>query len=141
MSRFAHLDLPLRRRLARDLRSLREDWQATTIFVSHDHEEAFRLASRVAVMDAGKIQQFASPDSIRTTPGQSGRWLTLCSNESASAPHRLAGHERRPGGSLVDRDLNHLNGRDGAIPRIRGRLFDLSYHVHSLGHLAEDRVS
>lgn len=65
---FAHLDLPLRRQLARELLVLREDWNATTIFVTHDHEEAARLADRVAVMHAGKIQQFDQSDRIRAKP-------------------------------------------------------------------------
>jgi len=65
---FSHLDAHLRRQLRQELLELRPKWQATWLFVTHDQREALMLGDRVAVMNAGQIQQFATPDQIRTEP-------------------------------------------------------------------------
>jgi ABC-type Fe3+/spermidine/putrescine transport system ATPase subunit len=40
----------------------------TTIFVTHDQEEAFALADLVAVMNAGQIEQYGAPQEVRRAP-------------------------------------------------------------------------
>lgn len=65
---FSHLDPRLRRQLRQELRKLRQDWQATTLFVTHDQREALLLGDRVAVMKDGAIQQFDRPDVISQSP-------------------------------------------------------------------------
>ncbi len=65
---FGALDATVRRQLRRWLRKLHERIRVTTIFVTHDQEEALEVADRIAVMNAGKIEQFASPEEVYEQP-------------------------------------------------------------------------
>ena len=65
---FSHLDAHLRKQLRQELLELRQNWQATWLFVTHDQREAMMLGDRVAVMNEGRIQQFSTPDQIRDEP-------------------------------------------------------------------------
>ena len=65
---FGALDAVVRRDLRRWLRQLHEDMAITTIFVTHDQEEAFELADRVVVMNAGRICQEGTPIEIYRAP-------------------------------------------------------------------------
>ncbi|SEN85836.1 sulfate transport system ATP-binding protein [Paracoccus alcaliphilus] len=65
---FGALDAQVRRDLRRWLRGVHEASQTTTIFVTHDQEEAFELADRVVVMGAGRIEQIGHPDEIYDHP-------------------------------------------------------------------------
>ena len=65
---FGALDAKVRRELRRWLRRLHETIQVTTIFVTHDQEEALELSDRVAVMRSGQIEQFATPQQIYDHP-------------------------------------------------------------------------
>jgi ABC-type Fe3+/spermidine/putrescine transport system ATPase subunit len=51
------LDRNLRERLVRDLRQILREQHLTAIYVTHDQEEAFAIADRVVVMNAGKVEQ------------------------------------------------------------------------------------
>ena len=62
------LDRKLRERMQRDLRQLQQGLGITTIFVTHDQEEALILSDRVAVMSDGKIVQIGSPREIYEHP-------------------------------------------------------------------------
>jgi len=65
---FGALDAVVRRDLRRWLRQLHEEMAITTIFVTHDQEEAFELADRVVVMNAGRICQEGTPIEIYRAP-------------------------------------------------------------------------
>jgi len=65
---FGALDATVRRELRRWLRKLHERIRVTSIFVTHDQEEALEVADRVAVMNAGRIEQFASPEEVYERP-------------------------------------------------------------------------
>lgn len=62
------LDEPLRDRLRLELHTLTRELGLTVIHVTHDRSEALALADRVAVLDAGKIQQIDTPTALLTTP-------------------------------------------------------------------------
>jgi ABC-type Fe3+/spermidine/putrescine transport system ATPase subunit len=62
------LDRALRERLLEDLRDILRASGQTTLYVTHDQEEAFALADRVAVMHSGKIAQVGSPVEIYSRP-------------------------------------------------------------------------
>lgn len=62
------LDTALRRRLSEELRRILTETHTTAVYVTHDQEEAFTVADRVAVMSAGKILQLAAPDEIWNRP-------------------------------------------------------------------------
>ena len=66
---FGALDAKVRRELRRGAaRSIHNDLGLTSIFVTHDHEEAFTLADRVALLNAGRIEQFAQPLEMTAAP-------------------------------------------------------------------------
>src|SRR5258705_2732337 len=58
----SHLDASARQRVRRELKVLQPAFRYTTIVVTHDQGEALSLADRLAVMDAGVVQQFGTPD-------------------------------------------------------------------------------
>ncbi|WP_083648795.1 ABC transporter ATP-binding protein [Cellulosimicrobium sp. CUA-896] len=62
------LDRGLRERLAQDLRDALRATGTTAVFVTHDHDEAFTVADRVAVMDAGRLLQVAPPEELWRAP-------------------------------------------------------------------------
>ena len=64
----ANLDRLLREELVGELRRILKQLHLTTIFVTHDQEEAFALADRVAVMRAGRIEQVAAPAQLYRQP-------------------------------------------------------------------------
>jgi sulfate transport system ATP-binding protein len=68
---FGALDAVVRRDLRRWLRQLHEEMNITTLFVTHDQEEAFDLADRVVIMNGGKICQQGTPIEIYQTPSNS----------------------------------------------------------------------
>jgi ABC-type sugar transport system ATPase subunit len=65
---FAHLDAPLRRELRRELLRLHREQNLTTLLVTHDQAEALALGDRVAVMNAGRIEQIGPPTELRDRP-------------------------------------------------------------------------
>ncbi|MEJ3657527.1 ABC transporter ATP-binding protein [Actinomycetes bacterium KLBMP 9759] len=64
----SHLDAAQRQRVRRELKELQREFGYTTIVVTHDQQEALSLADRMAVMDAGLIQQFGTPDEVFDRP-------------------------------------------------------------------------
>src|ERR1041385_4879639 len=65
---FGALDATVRRELRRWLRRLHDEMNLTSVFVTHDQEEALELADRVAVMSEGKIEQVGTPDDVYHRP-------------------------------------------------------------------------
>jgi iron(III) transport system ATP-binding protein len=66
---FSNLDAKLRERARTWLSSLQRDLGLTTLFVTHDQDEALSLSDRVAVMDHGTILQIGTPRAIYRRPG------------------------------------------------------------------------
>ncbi|MCK1469926.1 ABC transporter ATP-binding protein [Bradyrhizobium sp. CW10] len=65
---FSNLDAQLRARLREDLRNLIRNLEMTTLFVTHDQEEALTLADRIVVMNKGAVEQVGSPEEIYDAP-------------------------------------------------------------------------
>ncbi len=65
---FGALDARVRRDLRRWLRRLHDDMGITTIFVTHDQEEALELADRIVVMNEGRIEQSGTPEEVYDHP-------------------------------------------------------------------------
>jgi sulfate transport system ATP-binding protein len=65
---FGALDAKVRKELRRWLRRLHESMQLTSIFVTHDQEEALELADKVVIMNQGLIEQVGSPEEVYHTP-------------------------------------------------------------------------
>jgi len=64
----SNLDATLRLEMRAELRRLHETFGTTIVFVSHDQWEAMTLATTIAVMSAGQMQQVGTPDEIYATP-------------------------------------------------------------------------
>ena len=62
------LDKKLREEMQIELKQLQRKLGITTIFVTHDQEEALSLADRIAVMDQGVVQQLGTPDEVYENP-------------------------------------------------------------------------
>ncbi len=65
---FGALDAKVRQELRSWLRRLHDEIHLTSVFVTHDQDEALELADRVAVMNAGKIEQIGTPDEVFHQP-------------------------------------------------------------------------
>ena len=65
---FGSLDAKVRLELRRWLRQLHDEVHITSVFVTHDQEEALEVADRVAVMNEGRIEQVGSPDQVYHHP-------------------------------------------------------------------------
>jgi sulfate transport system ATP-binding protein len=65
---FGALDAKVRKELRQWLRSLHEQIHMTSIFVTHDQEEALEVANRVVVMDKGRIEQMGTPNDVYDNP-------------------------------------------------------------------------
>jgi len=65
---FGALDAQVRKELRRWLRDLHDDLHVTSIFVTHDQEEALEVADRVVLMNRGRVEQVGSPDQVYEHP-------------------------------------------------------------------------
>jgi sulfate transport system ATP-binding protein len=65
---FGALDAKVRKELRQWLRSLHHEINVTSIFVTHDQEEALEVADRVVVMDRGRIEQVGAPADVHDRP-------------------------------------------------------------------------
>lgn len=65
---FASLDPPTREALLLDLERILSQTKTTTLFATHDRQEAWRLSDRVAVMRGGRIEQIGSPEEVMNHP-------------------------------------------------------------------------
>jgi multiple sugar transport system ATP-binding protein len=87
----SNLDAKLRLYMRRELKRLQYELGTTTLYVTHDQAEAMTLAHRVAVMDAGKLQQFDTPLNIYQRP----------------ANKFVAGFMGSPGMNFLDGRIDH----------------------------------
>jgi len=88
------LDAQVRLRLREQIRTLQQRLGTTTLFVTHDQEEALSMSDRVGVMRAGKLEQVATPDELYTRPA------TAFVAEFVGTMNRLPG-ELAAGGTAV----------------------------------------
>jgi putative spermidine/putrescine transport system ATP-binding protein len=115
------LDKNLREHMQFEIRKLHDDLGITTIYVTHDQREALTMSDRIAVMDAGRIQQIGAPSEIYYRPKT--RFVAEFMGEAnILAADRLAG----PGMPRFS---------DKGLAMIRAENFDLDPGV-----LADDRV-
>lgn len=97
---FGALDAKVRADLRTWLRRLHEEVHVTTVLVTHDQEEALDVADRIAVMNAGRIEQVGSPEDVYDRPASEFVMSFL------GAVARLNGHLVRPHDIRVGRDAN-----------------------------------
>ena len=66
---FGALDAKVRKELRRWLRQLHDEIHVTTIFVTHDQEEALEVSDRIVLMNGGKVEQVGTPSDVYDKPG------------------------------------------------------------------------
>jgi sulfate transport system ATP-binding protein len=88
---FGALDAQVRRELRRWLRDIHDATGHTTVFVTHDQEEALELADRVVVMSQGQIEQIGTADDIYDTPNSPFVYGFI--GESSSLPVKVENGE------------------------------------------------
>jgi sulfate/thiosulfate transport system ATP-binding protein len=96
---FGALDAKVRKELRQWLRSLHEQIHMTSIFVTHDQEEALEVANRVVVMDRGKIEQMGTPNEVYDNPASA--FVHGFIGESIELAVDVADGEVRIGGAPV----------------------------------------
>jgi sulfate transport system ATP-binding protein len=65
---FGALDAKVRKELRRWLRRLHDELHVTSIFVTHDQEEALEVADQVVLMNKGRVEQLGTPDAVYNHP-------------------------------------------------------------------------
>ncbi|MBF8224160.1 ABC transporter ATP-binding protein [Halomonas sp. 328] len=132
----SNLDKGLRESLALEIRALIQRLGLTAVFVTHDQHEAYALADRVAVLQQGRLQQLASPETLFHDPAtpEVARFLdagTLIETRLEAqglslGSHYLpvrAGHYRGPLTLLLPRRALALDSQGTLAARVSGRLF------------------
>ena len=96
---FGALDAQVRRELRAWLRDIHNKTGHTTVFVTHDQEEALELADRVVVMSKGKIEQVGTPDDIYDNPATPFVFGFI--GESSQLPVTIGGGQIRYNGAQI----------------------------------------
>lgn len=111
---FGALDAQVRKELRRWLREIHDATGHTTVFVTHDQEEALELADRVVVMNRGRIEQVGAPEEVYDTPNSASVFAFI--GESSHLPVTISGGQLYCAGHALG--LNREELADGT-----GKLF------------------
>ena len=65
---FSNIDATSRTDMRREVEGILRENRITTVFVTHDREEAFSMADRIGVMREGRLEQIDSPDALHSSP-------------------------------------------------------------------------
>jgi iron(III) transport system ATP-binding protein len=101
---FSNLDAGLRERVRGEVRAILEAQGVTSVFVTHDQEEALSLADTVAVVNEGRIEQVGTPEEVYSRPAT--RWVAGFLGEVEVLPGTASD-------GAVDCELGRLPYRDG----------------------------
>ncbi len=96
---FGALDAQVRKELRKWLREIHDRTGHTTVFVTHDQEEALELADRLVVMSQGKIEQVGTPDDVYDRPNSPFVFSFI--GELSSIPVSVENHELWVGGRAI----------------------------------------
>jgi ABC-type sugar transport system ATPase subunit len=64
----SNIDVKLREDIRQEIRRIQQETQITTVYVTHDQEDAFLLADEMAVMNNGMLEQIGTPEEIYSSP-------------------------------------------------------------------------
>ena len=155
---FGALDAKVRRELRRWLREMHDRTGNTTVFVTHDQEEALELADRVVVLSEGRVEQVGASDEIYDKP--SSPFVFSFIGESSVLPVRIKqgmvwldgrpldlAADKLPDGPaqlyLRPHDVDVISDNDGAIPgtvsmlRRHGGSLRVELEIGDQGHRIE----
>jgi putative spermidine/putrescine transport system ATP-binding protein len=111
------LDAKVRANLRDEIRALQIKTGTTTIFVTHDQEEAMSMSDRVAVMNGGKIAQIAEPDVLYHTPAN--EFVAGFVGQMNRIPAKLAGSKALVLANEVDAKFDWETQPDQAVALVR----------------------
>ena len=110
---FGALDAQVRKDLRRWLRRLHDELHITSIFVTHDQEEALEVADRVVVMNKGRVEQIGTPQEVYDHPATPFVYGFL---GSVNLFHgRVQGENLQVGEHLLSLDAHELDHGDAAV--------------------------
>ena len=113
---FGALDAKVRKELRRWLRRLHDELHITSIFVTHDQEEALEVADRVVLMDPGHVEQVGAPTEVYERPatpfvygflGAANRFPGASGALGFARPHEVA-ISTQPVGSGIEASVNRV---------------------------------
>jgi sulfate transport system ATP-binding protein len=120
---FGALDARVRKELRRWLRRLHDEIHLTSVFVTHDQEEALEVADRVAVFNKGRIEQVGAPDEVYDHPH------TAFVNQFLGHANRFRGELRRGqadiGGAVVEAHEHKAVAHAPAVVFVRPHDMDI----------------
>ena len=116
---FGALDAKVRKELREWLRRLHDEVHVTTVFVTHDQEEALEVADQIVVINNGRIEQIGSPDQLYDEPASEFVMSFL------GPVTTLNGHLVRP----HDIDVSDVNRVLGSVPGVITRVLRVGFEV------------
>jgi sulfate transport system ATP-binding protein len=130
---FGALDAKVRKDLRRWLRRLHDDLHVTSVFVTHDQDEALELSDRVVIMHGGQIEQEGTPDEVYHAPRTSFVYRFL--GDVNLFHGRVDGDRAMVGGMEVPLPP-HAAAIDGRAPVfIRPHQLDIHAEQPATGHV------
>ncbi len=120
---FGALDAKVRKELRRWLRSLHDDLHITSIFVTHDQEEALELADSVVLMNQGRVEQVGTSNEVYSQPASPFVMGFLGSTNQFRG--RVEAGGVRVGADLIPCATAHLNGTKDVIAFARPHEMDI----------------
>ncbi len=124
---FGALDAKVRQELRQWLRRLHEEIHVTSVFVTHDQEEAFEVADSVVVMNAGKVEQVGTPAEVFEQPANAFVMEFLGNvnrfPDGFVRPHEIKLVREASGEAMLAARVLHVNPT-GATVKIQLRALD-----------------
>jgi spermidine/putrescine transport system ATP-binding protein len=149
------LDLKLRKQMQLELKAIQNDVGITFIHVTHDQEEAMTMADRIAIMNAGRIEQLGTPSDLYETPQTAFVASFLGISNLLPGTVEGPGRVRLEDGTEVRVPEATLNGRSGKVAvgvrpekirlghgeenRLTGRLLETAYVGVATQYVLETR--
>ncbi|MFZ3288583.1 MAG: sulfate ABC transporter ATP-binding protein [Telluria sp.] len=145
---FGALDAKVRKELRRWLRRLHDELHVTSIFVTHDQEEALEVADRIVLMNQGRVEQIGAPDEVYNHPaspfvygflgnvnlfhGRVHEGALEVGGAAFDVPGHAQARDAKGTGFVRPHDLDierYAPGAQGIVVRLR--------RVHAIGPLAQ----
>jgi iron(III) transport system ATP-binding protein len=111
----SNLDANLREEMRYEVRRLHDEYRYTTVYVTHDQAEAMTTADLIAVMNAGRIEQFGPPEDIYARPRSEFVARFIGSSNILKGKVLDAGHITVAGVAVSCTGAGLAAGRDAAI--------------------------
>ncbi|HET6620127.1 MAG TPA: ABC transporter ATP-binding protein [Dongiaceae bacterium] len=138
----SNLDAKLRRRMREEIRDLQQKLHLTSIYVTHDQEEALAVSDKIVVMNKGRIAQEGAPADLYERPADpfvadfiGGANLVPCEivrRQGANAIVRFGGAEFEVPAPRIDGDAGYLVVRSAAVALTPADAADAGQPAHAL---------